>query len=383
MRVLYISFIQPSEKFGGGLVVLQTLSTLCKIADIDYIGLEFDKEEFQKYCIIPHKIEIVSSNESIVERLWHLLTKGYSSKYYKDWIKVSETINPQQYDYVYMDFTRQNFVAKWAYEQKIPMIIRAHNVEADYSTSLFKNNKSVKNYVHKFVARHNERDCVNCAKSVIVLTKYEKQRFIELYGGENIKFPIIPVCVKHFEDEAYENGGKPYILITGSLWFGPNADGTEWFIKNVWSQLDKNVGNKYDLVIAGAKPNSSLKDEIQRYENIKLFDSPEKIGPFYIGASIYIAPVFYGAGMKVKVAEALSCGLPVVATRHALTGYEAASEFTYCADIADEYIRQINRIIGNRCNDREKIIGVFEENYSFSASEIKLRNILENKHIED
>lgn len=43
--------------------------------------------------------------------------------------------------------------------------------------------------------------------------------------------------------------------------------------------------------------------------------------PYFNNAELYIAPIFDGAGMKVKVAEALSYALPVVGTSHAFEGY--------------------------------------------------------------
>lgn len=376
MRLLYVSFIQPSEKFGGGLVVLQTLSTLCKFAEVDYIGLEYDEREFQKYSIKVQEKYIVSANTSLLDQLHNALKYHYTSSYYGGWVEACKQLNVKKYDYVYMDFTRHNFVADWAYNNRIPLLIRAHNVEADYSKSMFDNNKTLRNFIRKYASKISEEICVNRAEKIIVLTESDRKRFISLYGGDYKKYPIIPVCVKPFETEIYNNKGKKYILITGSLWFGPNADGTKWFLENVWSVLQTSLGDEYDLIIAGAKPNSFIVDAPNKYDNVKVFSSPERIGPFYMGASVYIAPIFYGAGMKVKVAEALSCGLPVVATSHALTGYEAVRDLTYSADTAIEYIQNINFIVSNDIKNEGAILDAFENNYSFKASERKLRDII-------
>lgn len=380
MRILYVSFIKPSERFGGGLVVLQTLSALSRFAEVDYVGLDFCQDEFEKYNIKLRNVNIVKPGTRIKQVL-NYLTRGYSSVYFDSWEKISVTLNHNKYDLVYMDFTRYNFVAKWAGEKGIPLVIRAHNVEADYTAAMYINNKNIKNYIRMIAMKNNEKKCIEKAARVVVLTQYEKNRFQLLYGGNEQKYPIIPVCVKHFDEKIYCNK-KPYILLTGSLWFGPNADGIYWFLKEVWPKIDSIVGEKYDLIIAGARPSSAIITLAEKFDNVKVFQNPEEIGGFYKGASIYVAPIFYGAGMKVKVAEALSCGLPVVATSHALTGYEAADCYTYTADTADGFIEAISALI-KRDNmeieyTKEKILEIFEQEYSLQHSETCLKKIISN-----
>lgn len=377
MRVLYTSFIEPSEKFGGGLVILQTLSSLSSFAEIDYIGLEYDEKEFEKYNIKIDNRVIIKPTNSKRQQLFNAVLFGATSSYYTSWKRAVENFNPEDYDFVYMDFTRQGFVAKWAHDNNIPLVIRAHNSESDYAKSIYSSNKNIKTFLRVFTAKYNEKLCVNYASKVIVITQYEKKRFIELYGNKD-KYSVIPVCVKTFKNTEGINNSKKYILITGSLWFGPNYDGTIWFLKNVWDKIQYSIGSNYDLVVAGAKPNEEIKRLCNMLENVKLYESPDDIEPFYVGASLYIAPVFYGAGMKVKVAEALSCGLSVIATRHALIGYEEADDYTFKADSSDEYIEAINQIIRieNDTDRKEKIKSIFNENYSLESSLLKLRKIV-------
>jgi hypothetical protein len=51
MKILYVTFTIPSEKYGGGLVVLQTLNSISQYADIDYVGVDYDENDFEKYDI--------------------------------------------------------------------------------------------------------------------------------------------------------------------------------------------------------------------------------------------------------------------------------------------------------------------------------------------
>lgn len=377
MRVLYITFIEPSEKFGGGIAILQTLRSISKIAIIDYLGIQYDVDAFAKYGIRVDKSYILNKNTSKLKQITNSIIYGATSSFYDSWKEFTKRIDLNEYDSVYMDFTRQSFVAKWVWKKHKPLIIRAHNVEYDYFSSLYQNNRSFINYLHSKLAYSNEKKCIKYSTKILFLTEIDHARFQELYGDNN-KFVRYPICVSHFDKQETFNVKKPYILITGSLWFGPNADGTLWFLKKVWSRLRKNIGEKFDLVIAGAKPRDEIIEIANRDEFIHLYDTPESIAPFYNSAYVYVAPIFYGAGMKVKVAEALSCGLPVIATKHALAGYEAVDKYTYSADTAEEFIEQIKRAIHDDSDElREQIINSFDKNYSLEASDKIIQLLLQ------
>ena len=168
-----------------------------------------------------------------------------------------------------------------------------------------------------------------------------------------------------------------YILMTGSYWYGPNVEGAIWFLNEVWSKIQGKIEGM-GLVIAGAKPNQDLRRTVEKNSSCILIDSPEDISPYFLGASMYIAPIFDGAGMKVKVAEALSYGLTLIGTKHALIGYEDAMDVCIRADNAEEYIREILQMMQKDIgvNSKSEVRAVFENNYSIAASKTAFEYIL-------
>ena len=168
------------------------------------------------------------------------------------------------------------------------------------------------------------------------------------------------------------------MLITGSLWFGPNYDGIKWFIQNCYSKIIV----KTQLVIAGYKPNPELKELANIYD-IDVIDSPIDMEPYFKAADIAIAPVFDGAGMKVKVAEALSYGLPVVGTTHAFTGYDIVEgKNSWCTDTEQGFIDAIvnysNMSEENKKNMGKEAYRLYEDKYSQNVSTHMMKNIIEN-----
>lgn len=377
MRVLFVTFIRPSSKFGGGISTFQSLKALSNCAELDYMGIDYSPSEFDAYGINITNRYIVKPEKSKLKVFVNLMLTGVSSSYYKNWLEcVKNEIDISSYDCIYLDYTRHSFVAEWAQKNNKPLIVRSHNVEVDYFKSLYEKQKNIKNYMHIKTGKKNEKKCLDLAERILVLTKNEKNRYTELYGIPNEKFTIFPQCVKYFDDEPYKTD-IPYILITGSLWFGPNADGVLWFLNEVWGQISKKVGSRYKLVIAGSKPNDLLIDKVKEFKDVELIPNPEEIGTFYRGACLYIAPIFYGAGMKVKVAEALSCGLKVIATSHALAGYESVDIFTVKADTKEEYIDAImSEVNSGMGKEKDLILQAFEQHFSLDASSNIMHQVL-------
>ena len=225
--------------------------------------------------------------------------------------------------------------------------------------------------------KKREKTCFEKASKLLFLTNADLQRGQELYRGINFteKSVILPICIENSNyDVDICSANKGCILLTGSLWYGVNAEGAIWFITHVWESI-KTVNQNIQLIIAGARPNETIKKLCNNHDDIFLIDTPESMAPYYSKAEIYVAPVFDGAGMKVKVAEALSWGLPVVATDHALIGYEGVENICYRANTAKDFIDQINKFLQNHPSKRT-IRNQFMNLYSIEKSVNIVKNCL-------
>jgi glycosyltransferase involved in cell wall biosynthesis len=72
----------------------------------------------------------------------------------------------------------------------------------------------------------------------------------------------------------------------------------------------------------------------------------EDVKPFLERATVFVAPVRMGEGIKSKVLEALAMGLPVVATRRSLRGLEAVPDRDLLvADTPTQFAAQVLRLL--------------------------------------
>ncbi len=52
-----------------------------------------------------------------------------------------------------------------------------------------------------------------------------------------------------------------------------------------------------------------------------MFDNVKDVREFYWNSTIFIAPIFYGGGLRTKLLEAAACGIPIVISSLANNGF--------------------------------------------------------------
>ena len=372
MKILAMTFEQPNYKYGGGLGIIQSLTSLTSFADVDYVGPQYNPEEFPNIKV--RKQYFLKRSKNIFTCFLHLLM-AVPTRYYSSWKKNVAKIDPKQYDAVFLDFSNQDFVAKWAKKNNLKIVTRVHNIEADMTDGTKKAKKfdkyKFRAYLSSPMLKRREKKCMKISSKLLFLTSKDKNRGLELYG-KNLeeKSNIVPVCIDRKGRNKYDAPFDfKYILITGLLSYGANCEGITWFLENVWEKLqkDNNFDKTYKLVVAGGNPNGQIIELCQKLENVELVNTPETMVPYFQYADFYVAPIFRGAGMKVKVAEAFSYGLNVIGTAHALIGYELGREFSYEANDEQTFISHIKTLTEKEKNP-EECIKMFDNTYSIDVS---------------
>jgi glycosyltransferase involved in cell wall biosynthesis len=387
MKALCVTFEAPSRKYGGGIGIIQSLMSITGFAEIDYVGPEFDQIEFPKIKI--NQAYFLKRSTNLPINCLNMV-RGVPVRYYCAWEKLSKQLDASQYDFLFLDFSHYDFVVRWAKEHDLKVVTRVHNIEQDMSKSISKakrfNRYKLRALINGSIIRTRETKNMMLADQLIFLTSSDCTRAVELYG-EYIrkKVNIVPVCMDIGEHPEYADPiGVSYILITGSLSYGANTEGIVWFLQNVWSQIEKkNLYPGVKLVIAGSHPNRDVHAACRAVKNCILLDSPEEMAPYFEHASLYIAPIFFGAGMKVKVAEAFSYGLKVVGTTHALLGYEKADGFFFETDDADGFLKGIRQYMdtaGNKA-EKEQCRRMFEKFFSLKCSRREFKNIVDKLYV--
>lgn len=185
------------------------------------------------------------------------------------------------------------------------------------------------------------------------------------YVGKSI---IWSVFYQNLSDRKLCNNGSNEVVFYGAMAREENWKSCVWFIKNVLPEIeDKEI----KFVVIGSGPKAKLLSYASDRVIIKGF--VEDVGKELAQSMCLVAPLVMGAGIKVKILEAMSLGLPVLTNDIGIEGIPMIDQVDYYhCEKPQDYIDTINRICKKRedasyigCNAKQKIISKF--NYDNDA----------------
>lgn len=174
---------------------------------------------------------------------------------------------------------------------------------------------------------------------------------IEEHSSLHLRHPsfhyhVVPNSVPIPTQVRKESGAKR-ILFVGTLSYGPNRDGIEWFLARVLPRMNafKRELPKFDIVGSG------FQDKSHNYgPHVSFHGFVRNLAPYYARSRLVIAPLFYGGGTRIKLLEASAYKTASVTTSF---GAKGLRDFPgLFADNAAEFVDAIDYALANpeRCN---------------------------------
>jgi glycosyltransferase involved in cell wall biosynthesis len=165
--------------------------------------------------------------------------------------------------------------------------------------------------------RRYERSAMTAADTVVALTERDRSTLAPLAGATPVV--CIPLGIAIPERAADPLGaGPPNLLFVGNYIHPPNADAAERLVHEIFPLVRRRVPEA-ELRIVGPNPPGDL----HGHPGVVVTGEVPDVRPYLEGATVVVAPLRLGGGMRVKVAEALAAGKAVVATRLAAEGLGA------------------------------------------------------------
>lgn len=138
----------------------------------------------------------------------------------------------------------------------------------------------------------------------------------------------------------------PTFVFLGNYRHPPNVRAAEFFARDVMPTVHRRLGNARFLVV-GSHPPTQLY-ALDGKNNTMITGFVEDFRSLLREATAFVAPLFAGTGMRVKVLEAMACGTPVIATRLSMHGIEADVGTHYIpAETATDFADACCRIAGD------------------------------------
>ncbi len=216
------------------------------------------------------------------------------------------------------------------------------------------------------IVKFNYNKMVEKFSTIIYESSFDYEKFDE----KNILLKYLPI--KYNSEKVPINELNTHkLLFIGSLDWYPNIDGIAWFIDNVFYSLP----DHFTLTVVGRNPSKKFIQYIGRKSRIRLVANAKSIKEFYLSSDIFIAPILTGAGINIKLLEAISYGIPIVSTKFALRGY-FNTDFFHATDHAKDFAENILKLSEDykkRQHYQEKLISFYTD--FVQKSNIELINL--------
>ena len=237
----------------------------------------------------------------------------------------------------------------------------------DAANSLF---SKIKWGVRAKKLKEKEVQALNCVDLIVT----NNQKDTNLLNKESISKPIMiySVYYQSFYDLKRNYTGSHDILFYGAMNREENWMSVLWFVDNVLPRIkDKSIR----LKVIGGNPHPSLLQ--LKSPQVEVLGFVEDISELFSTAMCMVAPLIMGAGIKVKLLEGFSAGLPMITNEIGIEGIPAINgvHYFHCTT-AEDYENAINKLLSgsvdiNAMSEKEKQL--IKDNFSYHDTYISLR----------
>lgn len=185
----------------------------------------------------------------------------------------------------------------------------------------------------------------------LVISEVEKALFVR--DIPNVVPTVVPngVDVEHFRSRGDQHREPHTVIFTGVMDYEPNVDAVTWFAEECFPTIRAEHADARFLIV-GNRPTDAVR-ALGEQPGVEVTGWVEETPPYFDRASAAIAPLRIARGLQNKVLEAMSMGLPVVATTVAAQGLgDVPSDTLPIADDAETTTATILRLFADPAEAR-------------------------------
>jgi glycosyltransferase involved in cell wall biosynthesis len=153
-----------------------------------------------------------------------------------------------------------------------------------------------------------------CRSFDAVTAVSQEDRDSLLAAGARADMVIIPIAIDTDEQAFIPRQPQgPHIVHIGTMYWPPNIDGITWFLDDIYPLIKQRVPD-VKCTLIGARPPASIVDRAKADPSLTVTGYVDDPLPYLRASSMMVVPLRAGGGMRVKILNALSQGIPMVST---------------------------------------------------------------------
>lgn len=317
-------FLKPAE--GGKKSMLTRIKSLAEMDDVEadiYLLNKSNEGWAVKYAGLEEKMHFnqFQMNQPSVGMLFSRFPVCSNKRYVK---KCVEELCRHSYDIAIYEGEQ---VAKYRLHNVVKArkhILYMHDIESEYRLAISKTTdnliKKWANRLESFKFRGIEKRIYRFFDSFWFISNDECQKVKGIINNKSCEY--LPAPAGEIANKPVSGNKKPVLLYVGDLTLPHNVISVRWFIENVFTKVLEHVQDCTLRVIGNI--NEEGKKELTA-SNVEVLGYVDDINAEYQNASCIVSPVLYGAGVKIKVIDAMGKGQIVITNPKGIEGTELVS----------------------------------------------------------
>ena len=205
------------------------------------------------------------------------------------------------------------------------------------------------------------------------------RRDLEAAAKSGLRAEVVPITV---DTDELPFSPPPdtarHILSVATMFYPPNIEGVNWFARHVFPTVRRNVAGT-QFFIVGARPPAGIRQLGAHDTGIEVTGYVADLESYFRQCAMLAVPLHSGSGMRVKILEAFSRGIPVVATTIGIEGIDARhGEHLLVADTADDFALAVLAVLRDPTAARHRAVAarrLVDERYNRSHTLSALETI--------
>ncbi|HXE14687.1 MAG TPA: glycosyltransferase [Bryobacteraceae bacterium] len=356
LRILFASPYPIEPPVHGGAVFMKmTLEELAPLADVHLAGMVDVPEQLpaqESLTAICHSVSMCVRNPETPRNIASLLPHAAREFRDSDFAWLLHRVGLlEKIDIIQLEYTQ--FAQYRGDYRHIPCFLFEHDIHFESVRSLARNTKNPLWRVHYYY------EYLRCFRYELkTLPKFRRiqacsvenavslTRYVPELGGRidtDLRAGIQSARFRFVLD-----GREPdTLLFVGSFRHEPNAEAIRWFVTKVLDRITA-IRPQAKLVIVGSDPPPPM-GFLTRHPSVHFTGHVEDIREPLERYAVFVCPIRSGSGIRVKLLEAFSSGIPCVSTRLGAEGLAHTSgEICELADSPEEFASAAVHLLSDR-----------------------------------
>jgi glycosyltransferase involved in cell wall biosynthesis len=207
----------------------------------------------------------------------------------------------------------------------------------------------------------------------IVCSEVDKNKIMRQKPSNHIWVLENAVDSSYFSPGGGQECSDNDMVFVGNMSYGPNVDAVRYFVHEILPIIQESAPESRFMIV-GKEPVESV-TELADHKSVIVTGEVADVRPYYRRAAIFVAPIRFGGGTRIKILEAMAMGNAVVTSTMGIEGITVENrKEAVIADEPAEYAKACIHLLRNR--NRAKEIGSNARNFVCSRFD---RQIVEHK----